>query len=571
LRLDNLDEIVDPLVLLRGQAYPQEGRVTALEQAGAKAWTAEVEGTNLYDVHFKLDSEGDFSCTCTCPYDWGPVCKHVIAVLFAIEEAYPEAFSGEAIQTPQSKSDEVRAILESMPRETLVNILVGLAEDDRAISLDIRARFGEGAHDKAVYLRMAREALRLGQDRHGFIDYWGASRAYHGLDSLLSRAGTLLREGRSDRAVPIAQAVLEMTAKGYENADDSMGALGGDCIDIALNILREASVYIGEEPRCVLFDYCLALDPIDPYCDFGWGWDLAGIAAVSIASPEERSRCFALLDAMAERRADEGTGLRYHIADHDRETAALIKLSVVEREDGKAATLHFVQDHIHLHTFRQRLIQHHLGREDISEVKRLCTDWLEEHSAARSTYCRYYLDTLREVAQREQDTPEILRLARVLLLDTGDFKYYDLLKETLPDPDWDEALESLVDDLKETSRAHITLPEIYAREGMWERLLEQALQAGESLLERYRQSLEPRFPEEISKAYEGIVYTMLKHTSDRGTYEHAAEYLHHMAAMGYGERVEEIIDDLTSTHRRRRAMIEELNKVRPSVSSLDGN
>ena len=36
MRLDNLDEIVDPLVLLRGQAYHQEGRVTALEQAGAK-------------------------------------------------------------------------------------------------------------------------------------------------------------------------------------------------------------------------------------------------------------------------------------------------------------------------------------------------------------------------------------------------------------------------------------------------------------------------------------------------------------------------------------------------------
>ncbi len=570
MRLDNLDEIVDPLVMLRGQAYHQDGRVTALEQAGEKTWTAEVEGTDLYDVHFKLDSEGDLSCKCTCPYDWGLVCKHVIAVLFAIEEAYPEAFSGEAIQTPQSKLDEVREILESMPHETLVNILVGLAEDDRAISLDIRARFGEGAPDKAVYLRMAREALRLGQDQYGFIDYWGASRAYHGLDSLLSRAGTLFREGRSDRAVPIAQSVLEMTAKVYENADDSMGALG-DCIGTALNILREASVHIGEEQRLELFDYCLALAPIDPYCDFKWGWELAGIAADSIASPEERSRCFALLDAMAERRADEGTGLRYHIADHDRETAALIKLSVVEREDGEEAALHFIRDHIHLHTFRQRLIKHHLGREDMSEVKRLCTEWLEEHSAARSTYRRYYLDTLLEVAQREKDTVEVLHLARALLLDTGDLKYYDLFKETLPGQEWPEALDALIADLETTSRGWSVLPEIYAREGMWKRLLKSALQAGEPLLKRYRQVLEPRFPEEISKAYEGIVYTMLKRTSDRGTYEHAAEYLHRMAAMGYGERVEEIIDDLTSTHRRRRAMIEELNKVRPSVSFLDGN
>ena len=107
------------------------------------------------------------------------------------------------------------------------------------------------------------------------------------------------------------------------------------------------------------------------------------------------------------------------------------------------------------------------------------------------------------------------------------------------------------------------LPEVYAREGMWEQLLEIALHAGEPLLERYRDALEPRFPEQVCKAYEGIVYEMLERTSNRGVYAKAAEFLRRMTAMGYGERVEEIIDDLTSTHRKRRAMIEELKAVRP--------
>jgi len=486
----------------------------------------------------------------------------VIAVLFAIEEAHSEVFTGEAIQIPPSKSKQVRTILEGLSHEELVEVLVGLAEDDRGISLDLRARFGEGAPDKAVYLRMAREALRLGQDRHGFIDYWGASRASHGLDSLLSRAGTLLREGRADRVVPIARAVLETTANTYDYADDSIGLLG-DSIGMALNILAGASGQLEEHERRALLDYCLNLAPVEPYCDYDWGWELAQIAADMIASPEERTRVFARLDAMAERRAGESAGLRYHIAERDRETAALIKLSVVEREDGAEAGLRFLQDHIHLHAFRQRLIQHHLERGEYEQVKRLCMEWLEEHASTKPGYRRQYLDTLLEVAQREKDTSEILRLARVLFLDTGDFDYYDLIKETLPGQAWPETLEALIADLKPTSRGWFVLPEIYAREGMWERLLENALQAGEPMLERYRDALEPCFPEKISKAYEGIVYEMLERTTNRGVYAKAAEFLRCMTAMGYGGRVEEIIDDLTSSHRKRRAMVEELEAVRP--------
>ena len=563
MRLDDLDEIVDPLVLLRGQDYYRDGRVVALELAGERAFRAEVEGTDRYDIHVEWDSEGEFSCACTCPYDWGPVCKHVIAVLFEIEDAHPEFFTGETIQMPSSKSEQVRAILEGLPRELLVDILAGLAENDRGISLDLRARYGEGAPDKAAYLRMAREALRLGQDRHGFLDYWGASRASHGLDSLLSRAGTLLRGGQADRAVLIAQAVLETTAKAYDNADDSMGTLG-DCIRIALSILAEAGHQIGEEHRRELLVYCLALAPVEPYCDYGWGWDLARIAADLIARPEERTRIFALLDTMGERRADESAGLRYQIANGDRETAALIKLSIVEREDGAEEGLLFIQDHIHLHAFRQRLIQHHLERGELVEVKRLCTDWLEEHSSTWFGYRKSYLDTLLEVAQRENDTQAILRLARSLFQNSGDFDYYDLIKEKLPTQEWLEVLHELIEELKAGAKEWFTLAGIYAREDMWVELLEIVLRAGEPMLERYRGVLEPRYPEEVSKAYEGIVYEMLVRTSNRGVYARAAEFLQRMTAMGYGGRVEEIIDDLIVKHRRRRAMIEELEAVRPN-------
>lgn len=559
-RLDDLSDIVNEQVLQRGQHYYREGRFRSLVQTGEVAWKAAVEGTERYQVLIESDSEGEFTCECTCPYDRGPVCKHVIAVLYAVEEVSSETSVAGVIQTPESKSEQVQAILEELPHEKLLEMLVELAENDRSISLEIRARHGRAAPDKAAYGRMAREALRMGQNRHGFVDYCGVTRALEDPNALLSMASEILRAGHPEAKVPVAQAVLETTAQAYENADDSIGLLG-DWFDIAFKLLGEAGSQLPREMRRELFEYCLDQAPLEAFGNHSWDWDLTTLAAGLSTSQEERPRLFAMLDELAERWA---SGQRDYAADYDRAQAAQIKLAVVEREDGEEAALRFIQEYSHLHAFRQRLIDHHLEQGDLAEVKRLCVDWLETRSPDWRGIRGYYLGTLLEVARHEDDNPDVRRLARTLLLESGELKYYLLIKDTLPEGDWPEVLEALITDLKGTSPAWPVLPEIYAREAEWEALLELALESGEIMLARYRDTLEPRFSEQISRAYEGIGYRLLERASDHGTYAEAAGYLRRMAAIGYSEDVSKIIDDVIGTYRRRGAMLEELEAVRPS-------
>lgn len=80
-----LDE-VDPTILTRGEDYYRSGQVENVERNGGHV-TAEVSGSEEAPYLVELDfSEGgeveDWSCD--CPYDWGPVCKHAVAVLFAL-------------------------------------------------------------------------------------------------------------------------------------------------------------------------------------------------------------------------------------------------------------------------------------------------------------------------------------------------------------------------------------------------------------------------------------------------------------------------------------------------------
>lgn len=50
---------------------------------GAVVLTAQCEGSTApsYRLRVELDAGGVRLATCTCPYDWGGDCKHIVALL----------------------------------------------------------------------------------------------------------------------------------------------------------------------------------------------------------------------------------------------------------------------------------------------------------------------------------------------------------------------------------------------------------------------------------------------------------------------------------------------------------
>src|SRR5947209_1755066 len=72
----------------RGRQYFREGAVASLVRRGA-AIEAEVEGSEPapYRVRVGFDEGGITDAECSCPYDWGGWCKHIVATLLACLEA----------------------------------------------------------------------------------------------------------------------------------------------------------------------------------------------------------------------------------------------------------------------------------------------------------------------------------------------------------------------------------------------------------------------------------------------------------------------------------------------------
>jgi uncharacterized Zn finger protein len=75
----------------QARTYLDNGAVSDLHRRGDRL-TAEVEGSEFepYQVSIRLHDGGVADAHCTCPYDWGGYCKHIVAVLLKFADAKTE-------------------------------------------------------------------------------------------------------------------------------------------------------------------------------------------------------------------------------------------------------------------------------------------------------------------------------------------------------------------------------------------------------------------------------------------------------------------------------------------------
>jgi len=83
--LEHFEDAIHLLIAERGKEYVDAGHVRILEET-PEGWTAHVEGQEIYEVLLEgHDKIHDWHCT--CPFEHGPVCKHVAAALYVARDA----------------------------------------------------------------------------------------------------------------------------------------------------------------------------------------------------------------------------------------------------------------------------------------------------------------------------------------------------------------------------------------------------------------------------------------------------------------------------------------------------
>src|SRR5436853_6358045 len=66
----------------RGREYYEAGAIfNAVIQGDSLLGECEGSSAPSYQVRIELDNAGIRQAECTCPYDWGGFCKHIVALL----------------------------------------------------------------------------------------------------------------------------------------------------------------------------------------------------------------------------------------------------------------------------------------------------------------------------------------------------------------------------------------------------------------------------------------------------------------------------------------------------------
>lgn len=203
----------------RGEDYVRY--VRGLRTTAEKA-SASVQAKRVYTV--ELDWSGPQpSGSCTCPHAAdGHFCKHLVAVGLAVVD------SGAGDDVTRTAS-ALRAAVQAMDVDELRELVMALANRDgevrRMLEVRATATSGDDTTAKAEFEAHVRNALEL----RGFVDYRESFAVAEGASQVLDELENHLNAGSPEIVRPALLCAVTLLRTITEHADDSSGAIGGEC------------------------------------------------------------------------------------------------------------------------------------------------------------------------------------------------------------------------------------------------------------------------------------------------------------------------------------------------------
>jgi uncharacterized Zn finger protein len=219
----------------RGRLLYEEDAISRTAMRGDRL-SGDCEGTQepFYRVEVTLDAGGVSAASCTCPYDWGGLCKHEVALLLAYLH-HPEQF----IARP-----EPAELLADLDRDALAALLTRLLTErpqlqewvEAAIATPSPASAPKQARRKPVnadaYRRQVIGILHSLDGMRSSEAYWQVGGLVNQLNAVKQSAMSFLEAGDAETALAILLVLLDETGHGIEYLDDSDGEVSGFVNDL---------------------------------------------------------------------------------------------------------------------------------------------------------------------------------------------------------------------------------------------------------------------------------------------------------------------------------------------------
>lgn len=556
--LNEFEHLIDERILKRGLSYFKGGAITDFSEISNGEYEAIVSGTEDYTVHLEVKNNIVIEHNCDCPYDMGPVCKHIVAVIFHLKQNELE-LNQSAPKSPKKKetksaNQQVQDLLKAISHNELIEFVAENSKKDKKFRNYFLASFGHLSQNqsKEFYQKQIHSILQTAAGSEDWIGWSDVEYVVQTTEPYLQNAEKYLAKKNFENVFFISTALLEEMTKAFQYGDDSNGDLGY-FVDSAIELLSKlAKEKISETLKLEIFEYCISA--FKQRLFEGWDWHL-GILNIASELIDNESEADVILNCL-----DNVKG------EYEIERAQSFKLDLLRRYKDTKEVEKFINKHIANSSIRTQEIEKAFESKNFERAKELSQDGIRCDEQNKPGLAKDWYDWLLKIALAQKETPKIIEYARYRLINNfgGTQDYYQILKNTIETEKWNSFLEGIIKEITpKSSWAYAeVIQKIYIKEEWWDRLflmLKQNLSL-ENIQENEKY-LAKDYSTELVELYRERITNYVEKFIGRNHYQTACRYLRRMKKLGGNKQVNALIELFRNQYPKRKALMEELNNL----------
>lgn len=579
--LQDFENQIDSKILKRGKEYFNNDCVEFLEETKKRHWTANVSGTDEYTVEIQLDSKENIKkCFCDCPYDYGDVCKHIVAVLYAILEDKIMDITPK----PASKAKETKVkkpsfdtLLSKIELKEYQDFIKQYSQINKNFKDQFELYFSEKNESfdlEKKYTDIIKSVIKKHTSR-GYIDYSASNKLGKELNQYLDVAKQYLSKNNYRDATVLYQIIIKEVSKVFEYCDDSNGYVVDNVDEAISNLYEMINAPVSFDFKEKIADFLKKELKNKSYFDYGnFGYDLTQTYASFCIKTDRKDEFLQYLDSKIQSVKND---------DYDKEFFIKTKISFLSDIGRTDEIKNIIQQNLDIPEIRSIEIDRNIENQDYETAKKLISEGIKIAEGKRHPGTVFQFEKkLLAMAVLEKDIQLERYFSRKFALDrTLDSIYYNQWKNTYSREEWTQTIEDVIlgitNKINETVKKGMFysnnslnvnllygLGPIYIQENYWDRLL-LLVQKQENLttILTYYPHLIKIYPNELLD----ILIPVLEKEGDkcdgRSQYKDLVNKMKSVIKdyPKEKERILEVARKLKIKYPRRPAMLEELNKL----------
>ena len=562
--LSNFTNTLDKKQVLKGQDYYMDAAVDDLTEIKPGYWQAAVSGTEIYHVQLQLKDAEIVSTGCDCPHD-DVFCKHVVAVLFALQD---ELGIAEEIISKQQKKKSVSKkkqlsvddLLQQVNEADLKKFVKEAVQKNKDFRNLFRLRF-QYANEPDAYDKYAAMIIDNAKayTRKGFIDYYDSTKALKAAIDIANEAGTAFEKGNYRIVFDASRAIIKEVQEIIHYMDDSNGQ-AGDCIETGFDYLHQMAenADVPALLRHEIFEYAFTEFNKPQYSDFGFDHQMLGLLVAAVTESEQCERTLQKLDE------------QLNLTDSEYRQKELLdaKIELLNKYGKEKEALKIVEANLQHWEFRKEMIKKYLAQKNYDEAKKLAREAFEnEKKKAWHGNTFRWEDWMLTIAISENDISAIRRYSRQFYFERFNQEHYNIYKNTFAKNEWTTECNKWIEWF--ILKGKITIPQLYAlaniyiAEKYFDRLLV-LLQKNPDyeFAQQCSPFLKDKYEKELLQIYRIALLNYAQNNTGRNFYIEMRKRLKDLQMLPSGKPlVKELVEYFLRMYKNRPAMIDELHKI----------